>query len=62
MTPQILYILVASLRELARKKYNPYQTEMAYILPREQHHPVTPNITNVLDFLRNLYDQCHRVL
>ena len=50
-------VLVASLRESTRKKYNSYQ-QKCYIYCQEINiNPVTPNITNVLDFLSNLSDQ-----
>ena len=50
-------ILVASLRESTRKKYNPYQQKWHTYCQENNINPVTPNITNVLDFLSNLYDQ-----
>ena len=49
-------ILVASLRESTRKKYNPYQQKWHIYCQENNINPVTPNIT-VLDFLSNLYDQ-----
>ena len=50
-------ILVASLSESTRKKYNPYQQKWHIYCQENNINPVTPNITNVLDFLSNLYDQ-----
>ena len=50
-------ILVASLKESTRKKYNPYQQKWHTYCQENNINPVTPNITNVLDFLSNLYDQ-----
>ena len=46
-------ILVASLRESTRKKYNPYQQKWHVYCQENNINPVTPNITNVLDFLSN---------
>ena len=50
-------ILVASLRESTRKKYNPYQQKWHIYCQENNINPATPNMTNVLDFLSNLYDQ-----
>ena len=50
-------ILVASLRESTRKKYNPYQQKWHTYCQENYINPATPNITNVLYFLSNLYDQ-----
>ena len=50
-------ILVASLRESIRKKYNPYQQKWHIYCQENNINLATPNITNVLDFLSNLYDQ-----
>ena len=50
-------ILVASLQESKRKKYNPYQQKWHIYCQENKINPVTPNITNVLDFLSNSYDQ-----
>ena len=50
-------ILVSSLRESTRKKHNPYQQKWHIYCQENNINPVTPNITNVLDFLSNLYDQ-----
>ena len=50
-------ILVTSLRESTRKKYNQYQQKWHIYCQENKINPVTPNITNVVDFLRNLYDQ-----
>ena len=50
-------ILVASLRETKRKKYNPYQQKWHIYCQEKNINPATPNITNVVDFLSNLYDQ-----
>ena len=46
-------ILVASLRESTRKKYNPYQQKWHVYCQENNINPVTPNIKNVLDFLSN---------
>ena len=46
-----------SLSESTRKKYNPYQQKWHIYCQENNINPVTPNITNVLDFLSNLYDQ-----
>ena len=50
-------ILVASLRESTRKKYNPYQQKWHTYCQENYINPATHNITNVLYFLSNLYDQ-----
>ena len=50
-------ILAAPLRELTRKKYNPHQHKWHTYCQENKINAVTPNITNVLDFLSNLYDQ-----
>ena len=51
------FVLAASLRELTRKKYNSYQQKWHIYCQEININPATPNITNVLDFLSNLYDQ-----
>ena len=43
-------ILVASLRESARKKYNPYQQKRHIYCQENKINPATPSITNALDF------------
>ena len=40
-----------------RKKYNPYQQKWHAYCQENNINPVRPIITNVLDFLSNLYDQ-----
>ena len=50
-------LLVASLTESSRKICNPYQQKRHIYSQENNINPVTPNITNVLDFLSNLYDQ-----
>ena len=50
-------ILVASPRESTRKKYNTYQQKWHIYCHENNINPVTPNITNVIDFSSNLYDQ-----
>ena len=49
--------LVASLSKSTRKKYNPYQQKWHISCQENKINPVTANITHVLDFLSNLYDQ-----
>ena len=43
-------ILAASLRESKRKKYNPYQQKWYTYCQKNNINPITPNITNILDF------------
>ena len=49
-------ILVASLRESARKKHNPYQQKWHMYCQENKINPVTHNITNILDLVSNLYE------
>ena len=49
-------ILVASLRESARTKHNPYQQNWRIYCQENNINLATHNITNVLDLVSNLYD------